>query len=155
MYAPCMPIGRFVFIVSIKSHCTLSSLVIIWSNFFEQWFSGRFGEFGKFRSALYLLTRCAWSGESRSSLSLRAILCSSGMISRGSFTLSIGNSSRVLLDGINCLFSNKKYNNTLSVKVILLKLNFELSTGWQFVVQFSVREWWLWKFWSTERYKIW
>ena len=129
MYVPCMPIGRFVFIVSIKSHSTLSSLVIICRSFFEQWFSGRIGEFGRFRSALYLLTRSAWSGESRSSLNLRAILCSSGMISRGSFTLSIENSSCFLKDGINCLFSNIKCSRTLYVKVKLLKLSFELSAG--------------------------
>ena len=115
--------------VSIKSPSTLYSLVIICSSFFEQWFSGRIVEFGRFRSALYLLTRSAWSGESRSSLNLRAILCSSGMISRGSFTLSIGNSSCFLEDGINCLFPKIKCSRTLSVKVILLKLNFELSTG--------------------------
>ena len=124
-----MPIGRFVFTVSIKFYSTLSSLVIICSSFVEQWFSGRIVEYGRFRSALYLLTRSAWSGESRSSLNLRAILCSSGMISRGSFTLSIGNSSCFLEDGINCLFSNIKCSRTLSVKVILLKIVFELSTG--------------------------
>ena len=102
-----MPIGRFVFIVSIKSHSTLSSLVIICNSFFEQWFSGRIGELGRFNSDLYLLKRPAWSGESRSSLDLRAILCSSGMISSGSVAFSIGNSSRFLEDGKNCLFSNE------------------------------------------------
>ena len=140
-----MPIGRFVFIVSIKSHSTLSSVVIICTSFFEQWFSGRIGEFGRIRSALYLLTMSAWSGEKRSSLNLRAILCSSGVISRGSFTLSIENSCCILEDGISCLFSNIKCSRTLSVKVILLKLIFKLSTGWQFVVQFLLREWWLWR----------
>ena len=79
-------------------------------------------------------------GGSLSSLNLRAISCSSGMIERGSFTLSIGISCFFLLDGMKCLFSSKKCKRTLSEKVILLKLNLELSTGWQIVVQFSVRE---------------
>ena len=46
-----------------------------------------------------------------------------------------------LFDGMKCLFSSKKCKSTLSEKVMLLKLNLELSTGWQIVVQFSVREW--------------
>ena len=134
-----MPIGRFVFTVSIKSHGTLSSPVMICNSFFEQWFSGRIGELGNLKSDFYLFTRFSWSGESRSSLNLRAMLCSSGIINRGSVNLSIGKSSRFLEDGKNGLFSNIKCNRTLSVKVMLLKLNFELSMGRQFQVQFSVQ----------------
>ena len=61
------------------------------------------------------------------------------MIKRGSLTLSIGSSGCFLLECMKCLFSNKKCKRTLSEKVILLKLNFELTTGWQIVVQFSVQ----------------
>ena len=103
-----MPIDDPLLMVSIKPQFTQSSLVIIWSNFFEQCLSGHKGELGSHKSDVNLFRRLE-------------MLYSSGMITNEPVILSI---LFIPIDfffwGVKCVYCMISCKKTLSERVMLL-----------------------------------
>ena len=105
-----------VFDMSIKSQITLSSLIIIWSSFFESRCSGNKRESGSFKSIQissggFMIIREMVAFE------FFGMMCSSGKITNGSVISSnLSAPMNFFFWGIKYLYCKIKYESTLSEK---------------------------------------